>query len=257
MNKKVSLETFFRKVKEGGSLLLLDYDGTLAPFHINPERAKPYEGVFERLLQLLESKKTKVIIISGREVQTLAGLLDMEKLPELWGSHGTERLLKNGEYSRVKISKKQREGIERGLWYVLEHISPDRFENKTASIAIHWRGLSEEKKTKMKEAVFPQWEKIARMCDLEVHDFDGGLELRPRGFSKAIAIQIILEEQKDEGQIAYLGDDKTDEEAFQELGERGLKVLVRKKIRETKADIHIQPPGELLGFLDRWIECST
>ena len=51
----------------------------------------------------------------------------------------------------------------------------------------------------------------------------------------------------------YLGDDLTDEYAFQQLSNRGLKVLVREEPRETLADIRLTPPDELVCFLGKWI----
>jgi len=51
---------------------------------------------------------------------------------------------------------------------------------------------------------------------------------------------------------AYLGDDLTDEDAFKQLGQRGLKVLVRKVLRDTLADIWLEPPDELIWFLKKW-----
>jgi len=56
--------------------------------------------------------------------------------------------------------------------------------------------------------------------------------------------------------MAYLGDDITDEDAFQALGNRGLKVLVRQEPRQTLADIQIKPPDDLFKFLDKWIELT-
>jgi len=56
--------------------------------------------------------------------------------------------------------------------------------------------------------------------------------------------------------VAYLGDDLTDEDAYKALGNKGLKVLVGAKSRKSLADIQINPPVELLAFLDKWIELS-
>jgi hypothetical protein len=45
----------------------------------------------------------------------------------------------------------------------------------------------------------------------------------------------------------------TDEEAFAAMPDQDLKVLVRKELRETRADLWLVPPDDLLTFLDRWI----
>ncbi|MGE5524646.1 MAG: hypothetical protein ACM3SS_13100, partial [Rhodospirillaceae bacterium] len=56
-------------------VLLLDYDGTLAPFRIRPQLAKPYPRVREALNAILGAGGTRVIITSGRRAADLAPLL--------------------------------------------------------------------------------------------------------------------------------------------------------------------------------------
>lgn len=41
------------------SVLLLDYDGTLAPFHMRPNEALPYAGVQERVMDIVRSSRTR------------------------------------------------------------------------------------------------------------------------------------------------------------------------------------------------------
>lgn len=52
--------------------------------------------------------------------------------------------------------------------------------------------------------------------------------------------------------MAYLGDDQTDENAFEALHGRGLSVLVRREYRPTNADVWIQPPEGVTAFLSDW-----
>jgi trehalose-6-phosphatase len=66
----------------------------------------------------------------------------------------------------------------------------------------------------------------------------------------------VLSETAAGGQIAYLGDDLTDEDAFRALKPRGLAVLVRAVLRDTSADVWIRPPRGLLHFLERWRDAS-
>jgi len=88
---------------------------------------------------------------------------------------------------------------------------------------------------------------------LTLHEFDGGLELRPSGITKAQAVDRILCEMPSGTAAAYLGDDLTDEDAFVAIKGRGLAVLVRETFRDTCADIWLRPPDELLAFLRRWL----
>ena len=71
LNPQVSLDAFFDQLSRSKSLLLLDYDGTIAPFKIHPEEAKPYPGIGERLIQMQALPRTTVIIISGRALSSL------------------------------------------------------------------------------------------------------------------------------------------------------------------------------------------
>ena len=63
---------------------------------------------------------------------------------------------------------------------------------------------------------------------------------------------LILEEMGGSGAVAYLGDDRTDEDAFEAIAGKGLGVLVRPERRPTAAEVWLKPPGELLDFLDQW-----
>ncbi len=89
--------------------------------------------------------------------------------------------------------------------------------------------------------------------DLELKRFDGGLEFQIPGASKGVVIRRLLDEAENSGGMtAYLGDDLTDEDAFEELEGQGLRVLVRPEYRKTRADVWLTPPAELLAFLERW-----
>lgn len=254
-----NFDKFFSK-KWMGSLLMLDYDGTLAPFVEDRSKAYPYPGVYERLISLSESTKGRTIIISGRSISDLETFLRIPQGLELWGSHGLERKLKSGEKINAQMDEDLLMGLEQGIKACRETVEEKYCEIKPYAVALHWRGMAQNEQIKAQKAVESVWKGICSSAfsklnyGLEIHQFDGGLELRPKGWNKGNVIQTILEEVSERTLIAYLGDDATDEEAFAALGERGLKVLVRNQFRPTLADIQIVPPEELLAFLDLWIK---
>jgi trehalose 6-phosphate phosphatase len=252
LNKDVNLNEFFHKIRRG-SLLMLDYDGTMAPFVKERMQAYPYPGVKERLLSLMELKNTRIVIVSGRSLSDLEILLDRPSGLELWGSHGLERKLPNGKNVHVQAESKRLEGLKRGIKICQDHADPEYCEVKPYAVAFHWRGMDRAKASQVKASIERLWEQISLNYDLEIHPFDGGLELRPKGRNKGNVIQELLKEVSEHCDIAYLGDDLTDEEAFAALKEKGLKVLVRSQFRPTLADVYLIPPQELLEFLDRWI----
>jgi trehalose-6-phosphatase len=81
--------------------------------------------------------------------------------------------------------------------------------------------------------------------------FDGGVELRA-GRNKGDAVLQLLTELPGDSPVAYLGDDSTDEDAFQALGARGLGVLVRQQWAPSSAQLWLRPPTELRNFLAAW-----
>lgn len=253
LSQKHDLDAFWDRLSEAPhSVLMLDYDGTLSPFVADRNKAIPYPGVRQRLSALLQASRTRLVIISGRAIEDLKPLLNIDPLPEIWGSHGLERLDEQGRYKTASQGEKPAEGLAAVYWWARDNGLLEHTERKPLGIAFHWRGLEESERSRVRESVVTKWGSELSEYQLELHEFDGGIEIRCQGISKADAVRAILDQSPDETLLAYLGDDATDEDAFTALGERGLSVLVRTELRETAADIWIKPPDEMLQFLDRW-----
>lgn len=239
-------------------VLMLDYDGTLAPFRIRPEQASPYPGVVELLDELVVRHDTRVVIVSGRRAAEVAALLPLDRRPEIWGAHGWERIGPDGRTRTQEPDSEVREALvlaETGA-AGLRRVGA-RLECKPASVAVHWRGLPVLTVAKVREKLDSVWGPIAGQGVLEPLAFDGGLELRARGTNKQHAVKAVLSETPPGAATAYLGDDVTDEDAFRAVKAQGLAVLVRPEFRETAADLWIRPPHELLEFLGRWRRPET
>ena len=101
------------------------------------------------------------------------------------------------------------------------------------------------------------WKGLLAESQLTSAEFDGGLELKLPSFTKGDVVGEIIKRYPELPVTAYLGDDMTDEDAFRALPKSGLGVLVRSKKRPSEADIWIQPPDEMLAFLDRWLNLDT
>lgn len=246
---------FLSRLKEGPRpVLLLDYDGTLSPFREARDRAVPYPGVRERIRRLLRQGRTRIVIVSGRAIRDLMPLLGVEPAPEIWGSHGWERSTPEGDIEVMEAPASAREHLTRGEELARERLPADRVEVKPVSVAVHVRGMEEAEARRLLERMDAAWHPLLDGCDLEVHPFDGGLELRVPGRDKGTAVREILGDEPPDAPVAYLGDDRTDEDAFRELKDRGLTVLVRAQGSDTAAKVRMEPPGELLQFLDDWHE---
>jgi len=247
------LAEFWRQLASAKSaVLLLDYDGTLAPFCVNREQATPYPGIRERLISIRRDTATRLVIITGRAIDVLLPLLDLAPPPEIWGCHGWERLNADGRRLPLDLPEPAVAGLRKaGCW--TEAAGLEAYcERKPASLAIHWRGLSEPQIDHLATRVNSGWKPVADRYGLEVHPFNGGLELRCPGKNKGTAIRTILAEAAHTEPIAFLGDDLTDEDGFAALVGRGLGVLVSGSPRPTRARVRIEPPEELLDFLSTW-----
>ena len=246
------LDSFFDALNQSGNrALLLDYDGTLAPFKVNRNEALPYPDVMPAIDAIMGTGGCRVVIISGRTIEEIKPLLALKNLPEIWGSHGWERLWPDGKYEVTELTDSLKQGLASAYgWLVVEGLV-ERAEEKPGSVALHWRGLEPTKIQELEKKTLENWQPIAAGADLQIHSFDGGLELRAPGRDKGYAIKKIASEMG-RGVVSYLGDDLTDEDAFRALDKTGLGVLVNQRLRSTAATLWIKPPGELLQFLKRW-----
>ena len=118
---------------------------------------------------------------------------------------------------------------------------------------MHWRGIPAEEAAQAEATIREIWKPFAEMPVFRLLDFEQGVELRVAHPDKGDAVATVVEESGPEAQIAYLGDDFTDEDAFRTLNGRGLTVLVRPEYRQTLAQAWLKPPEELTGFLEDWL----
>lgn len=239
-------------------VLLLDYDGTLAPFRVERDRATPYPEVRHAVERILEGGHTRVVVISGRAVDHLLPLLGLDPPPEIWGSHGWEHLEPGKGTDLEPLPEAAREGLRSGREAAREVAPAERIELKPVSVAVHVRGMDAEDVETLLEELRLRWDRVASAAGLDLHAFDGGLELRVPGKDKGTAVTEALRPEPAGAAVAYLGDDLTDEDAFRVLEDRReeggpvMTFLVREERRPTAARIRVSPPEELLDVLERW-----
>ena len=96
------LENFLNSFsKTHQPLLLLDYDGTLAPFRVDRFKARPWTGVREAIGRIQRQGRTRMVVITGRPAKEIGPLLRgyppvVDPMLEVWGLHGAERLHPDG-----------------------------------------------------------------------------------------------------------------------------------------------------------------
>lgn len=238
-------------------VLFLDYDGTLAPFSVERDQAFPYPGVRELLDEIMTTTRTRLVIVTGRQIDDLLPLLDLPAPPEIFGSHGWERRHPDGTRVTFNLAADASAALDDARLWVEQNDLAHRSERKPASVTIHWRDLAGEERHQLRQAALDAWTPFTAVPDVDLAPFDGGLELRVLGQDKGRAVRTVMDEVGAEGAAAYLGDDQTDEDAFAALDHDGLSVLVRPELRNTRADMWLHPPDELLAFLERWRAMTT
>ncbi|WP_119071024.1 trehalose-phosphatase [Rubrobacter indicoceani] len=241
--------------------VFLDYDGTLSPIVENPMDAVITENM-QRVVKELAGRCT-VCVVSGRDtevVQELMGLDDMI----VAGSHGfdiwspTEGTI---EHDAASGHDELLDRVRNRLSEELKDIEGVSFENKKASVAVHYRRASEEDHPKVKRAV----EGILEDDPDGVKVTPGKMvfELQPKvDWNKGRAVLYLLEILQLDGEDddvvpIYIGDDVTDEDAFRALAERGggLGIYVGDRSdpdagRTTAADYALDNVDEVETFLD-------
>ncbi len=250
------LEHFFRSFERGAPpILLLDYDGTLAPFRVDRFRARPWSGVPELLAQIQRQGRTRLAIVTGRPAAEIRPLLCLDPLLEVWGLHGAERLYPDGRRELQDAPLTARQKLEELRELLRRDSLGGLFEDKPNAVVMHWRGATPLKARQIEQRTRRIFAPVAEADGLRMLEFESGVELRV-GRDKGGAVEAILSEADAGGPVAYLGDDLTDEAAFRAVnavGPRGLSVLMRRERRPTAADLWLRPPAELKIFLSKWL----
>src|SRR5882724_11775644 len=90
LERHITYGPFLERLRSASArVLLLDYDGTLAPFVVDRALALPYPEVPALIGQIM-AQGTRVVIISGRPVRELLLLMGISPQPEIWGSRGLD-----------------------------------------------------------------------------------------------------------------------------------------------------------------------
>src|SRR5688572_18703142 len=137
-----AIDSFMARVAAARErVLMLDYDGTLAPFCLRPRDAKPHPGVGALLAQLRDAG-TRIVIVSGRSLADLDWVASGLPHDEAWGCHGWQRRI--GRHM-VEIPAPPLEALD-AMHAASLAAAPltrlgARLECKPAGVALHWRGL--------------------------------------------------------------------------------------------------------------------
>ncbi len=220
----------------GRAAILLDIDGTLAPIVEIASDAHVPERTRQVLIEI--SKRYAVVAcVSGRRASEARAMVSIGTISYL-GSHGVE-LLKAG-WTQPVLDRSVEGSARRVQDFGREVDTPDlrrrrvRIEDKGTIVAFHWRGAQDEEAAR---AAIDAIASKAEAAGLRTHWGRKVLEVRPPvRIDKGAGITSFLEQtEADIDTALYVGDDRTDLDAFRALTElveqgkleRAVKVGVR------------------------------
>jgi len=237
-------------------LLTLDHDGTLAPLMSARDSAMPSPRSLSLLERILDDTATTVAIISGRPLRELeprfAGLG-----VHLFGAYGWERRLSGRAYVRAPLAPDARAALARAESLAREAGLGALLEAKRAALALHTRGLSREAAETSGRRGEILWRPLAARSGLRLTRFDGGTELMANGRSKGTAIRELLALEPPGTLAVHVGDDVSDEDAFEAIGDRGFGIRVGARVRRTRAAGWLAGPQAVEAFLEAWIRAAA
>ena len=232
-------------------LLMLDHDGTLAPFDTVRERAVPSARSLLHLTNLAATKGTRLAIVSGRPVSELEPHLGFLGVT-LVGEHGWEHRAPGEKLVHHRLPDAARHALDEADRSVTDPELRARLEVKRTSIALHTRGLDFEQAEHAGRTVRAAWRAHEAKGVLRTVPFAGGFELRVIGRDKGTAVKALLEHEPPGTLAVYVGDDLTDEDAFDAVRDRGFGLRVGDPGGVTHATAWLGDTEEVAEFLAEW-----
>ncbi len=233
-------------------ILFLDYDGTLTWFKKNPEDAKPDEELYQILKKLSSEKKNCLVIISGRDKETLTRWFDQGWNIHFIAEHGV--WIKNPEndwHMMEQINNDWMESVRPLLEFYVDQTPRSFIEEKNFSLVWHYRkadpDLGIQRAWELKDALHI----FTSNLNLEIMDGDKVLEIKYSGVNKGRAAAQKLGDDNHDF-IFAIGDDWTDEFTFDAMPENAYTIKVGAKT--TKARYYIESVEKVRELLKKFTQ---
>lgn len=242
----------------GRLLVVLDFDGVLAPIVDHPEEVSPSPGALDAVLALTD--RTSVAVVSGRPMSDLQSRLG--PLPvTLAAAHGAEVVHADGTVEHLVDATdltEQLDTVEAELRALVDAEPGWLVERKPTAVAVHHRLAPQASVEELLPRVRAHLDRSAAGPPaFTVLSGKAVLELRPAGVDKGRALDLIAERTPELSPLV-LGDDVTDEDGFRAARTRGgVAVLVADEPRDTAASYRLLDPQTVVTFLGALASTET
>ena len=197
-------------------IIFLDYDGTLVGFHANPEDSKPGPELISMLKKLSDDPKNKVVVISGRDKDTLGKWLAGLKL-DLITEHGVWYKKYKEDWKKfVDLDDSWQEEFMNILEMYVDRTPGSFVEKKDYSLVWHYRkvetGLGEMRTRELTSHL----KYISSEKDIQIMEGQKIVEVKNSQVNKGFAAAEWIKDQNYDF-IMACGDDRTDEDTFKAM----------------------------------------
>ncbi|AHG02139.1 trehalose-phosphatase (plasmid) [Halostagnicola larsenii XH-48] len=239
-------------VREANNILLcLDFDGTLAPIVDDPAKATPTDAVVDALEDLSSNPTIRTAVVSGRSLTDVRSRVDSPNL--FAGNHGLE-IQRNGSISVHPIAQKRATLVDTvcsQLAKTFEPVPHCWVENKRLTGSVHFRLASTHRLETIKNVAKSVIKRIGQ--GLLEHSYGKRvIEISPRiPWGKGNAVELLELSAPTDSLVVYLGDDTTDESAFEVVEPDGIGIRVGGP-STSWASARVRSPAAVASFL-HWI----
>jgi len=202
--------------ESGKALLLLDYDGTLVPFAPKPAEAMPGANLLRLLEKLAKNPRTEVVLISGRDKDTLEGWFGGLNVG-LVAEHGVWIKEKGGEWETIEtLTSEWKEEVHPILESWVDRTPGSFIEEKEFSLVWHYRKSNPRLGELRARELMNNLSDITANLNLQVLEGSKVVELKNTDINKGRAALRWTSREKWDFILA-IGDDWTDEDTFKAL----------------------------------------
>lgn len=235
------------------TVLFLDYDGTLTRIAPSPEQATLPASTRSVLREISHHPRITVAVVSERPLNELRRRVGVRSLIYI-GNHGQE-VWQVGRQTKVIVPRSFQETvahIRSQLASVVADIPGVLVEDKGLSVSLHYSLVSTELERHLMGRFACEILPLVRSSELTVLYGRKVIELCPRlNWIKGHAALWLMKEIHRRSVLpVYIGDDRTDEDAFRALAEG---ITIRVGAHEgSKAHYYVRDVKEVIALL-RWI----
>lgn len=195
-------------------LLLVDFDGTLAPIVNDPAEARPSGDLQNILINLAES--SDVVVISGRNRSFLEKTFTGIPV-HLVAEHGAFLKKPDHPWERLDLSTDDWvDPVRSTMNYFVDRFPGSFIEEKETAIAWHYRMVESDDIEGQAIDLSTQLRRVSSSIPLAVIQGNKVVEVKPAQHSKG-TVALTLVDQKPYDFIVSIGDDTTDEDMFRQL----------------------------------------